>query len=100
MAIGIESSLSKIEKLNSHNYHVWKWDIEILLTLKNMWEDMHEARPVPGDERDAWNKLQKHVISALIHLSCSLEAAAPIAEATTAKDAWTILNDTYTSTNI
>ena len=99
MATGIESSLSKIEKLDSHNYHAWKRDMEMLLTLKDMWEDMHEARPPPGDERNVWNKLQKHTL-ALIHLSCSREAAAMIAEATTGKDAWTILNDTYASTNI
>jgi len=58
----------------------------MLLTLKDMWEEMHEARPLPGEERDAWNKLQKHTL-AIIHLSCSHEAAAVIAEATTGRDA-------------
>ena len=99
MANNLETSLSKIEKLDSGNYHTWKWDMEVLLTLKDMWEDMQDARPPPGEEREIWRKLQKHTL-AIIHLSCSRETAAMIADATTGIEACTTLSDTYASANI
>jgi len=99
MATTLETSIPKIDKLDSSNYHTWKRDMEMLLTLKDIWDDMHEARPPSGDERVAWQKLQKHAL-AIIHLSCTREAAAMIADSTTGIEAWITLNNMYASANI
>jgi len=60
---------------------------------------MHKARPPLGEDRVAWQKLQKHAL-AIIHLSCTREAAAIMADSTTGIDAWVTLNETYASANI
>lgn len=82
------SSLSKIVKLNASNYHEWKRDVQMVLTLKDLWSTMNADRPPAINELGLreWKRVQEHSL-AIIHLSCDKDQAQLCSHAATGIEA-------------
>lgn len=94
-------SLDIITKLYGENYRQLKDDVKAALVLGDLWDLMYEDRP-PVEQQElvrTWNRAQSDIKS-IIHLACGPQQQHLIADAATGLEAWEILSDTYTFSNM
>lgn len=85
---------TKIAKLTDHtNWHLWKFKMTILLKGKELWHVV-EAE---GTEVNADNQKVDHKAQALIAMNVTDTILVSIMNATTARQMWQTLTDTYES---
>ncbi|MCO5605635.1 hypothetical protein L7F22_059818 [Adiantum nelumboides] len=79
-------------KLNQNNYGLWKFKMQTLLMIKNMWkiEMGEEPRPAHGDQRNDWDRRALQA-QGLININVKDTLVGYIRSATSAKEAWDIL---------
>ncbi|MCO5573146.1 hypothetical protein L7F22_026912 [Adiantum nelumboides] len=79
-------------KLNQNNYGLWKFKMQTLLMIKNMWKIVmgEEPRPAYGDQRNNWDR-RAFQAQGLININVKDTLVGYIQSATSAKEAWDIL---------
>ncbi|MCO5554251.1 hypothetical protein L7F22_007779 [Adiantum nelumboides] len=79
-------------KLNQDNYGLWKFKMQTLLMIKNMWKIVmgEEPRPAHGDQRNDWDRRALQA-QGLININVKDTLVGYIRSATSAKEAWDIL---------
>ncbi|MCO5567224.1 hypothetical protein L7F22_020913 [Adiantum nelumboides] len=84
--------LGNESKLNQNNYGSWKFKMQTLLMIKNMWKIVmgEEPRPAHGDQRNDWGRRALQA-QGLININVKDTLVGYIRSATTAKEAWDIL---------
>ena len=91
--------ITKISKLSSRNYCVWRNILEDVLILKDLWLHIDEQEPALNtEEHRAWLKSQKHIL-AILRLTCEPDIVPLIADASTGTAAWKTLASTFASRN-
>ena len=91
---------TKVTKLNSRYYCIWRNILEDVLILKDLWLHLDEDKPADegSEEYCTCIKSQKHIL-AVIRLTCERNIVPLIADSTTGSAAWCILAATYASKN-
>ena len=84
--------LSKVTKLDKHNYSQWKLDMELRLTSAGLWGIINDARPARPDA--AWIKNEATVL-ADIRQHCEPHVRALIITSRVAKEAWDALKSKF-----
>ncbi|KAK2579077.1 hypothetical protein KPH14_010926 [Odynerus spinipes] len=64
----MDNSYVKIAKLNSENYEVWKYKVELLLIKEGLWEVVEKDRPAEPNE--AWIKNEVENGDMEEHINC------------------------------
>ncbi|MCO5557073.1 hypothetical protein L7F22_034455 [Adiantum nelumboides] len=79
-------------KLNQNNYGSWKFKMQTLLMIKNMWKIVmgEEPRLAHGDQRNDWDRRALQA-QGLININVKDTLVGYIQSATSAKEAWDIL---------
>ncbi|MCO5557878.1 hypothetical protein L7F22_011450 [Adiantum nelumboides] len=79
-------------KLNQNNYGSWKFKMQTLLMIKNMWKIVmgEEPRPAHGDQKNDWDRRALQA-QGLININVKDTLVGYIRSATSAKEAWDIL---------
>ena len=80
--------LSKVTKLDGHNYNQWKLDMELRLTSAGLWSIIIGNRPPNPD--DIWIKNEATVLADICQ-NCESSARALIMNCRSPKDAWNTL---------
>ena len=96
MAMSNEDALFKMEKLNTDNYHSWKFSMKMFLIGKDLWEIVQGTEILPREAAvcsDAQKKFVRRCNQALatICLNISNSLQVYVRSVTTAKEAWDIL---------
>ena len=81
----------KIEKLNSDNYQIMKYKLELLLVSEDLWEVVTEERPTITLETD-WKKKDAKA-RARIGLLVENDQLIDVRSADTAQKAWETLKE-------
>ena len=84
--------LSKVPKLNAHNYNQWKVDMELRLKSAQLWSIVAEARPARTN--DDWLKKEALVLTD-IRQHCDTDVKTLIADLRNAKSAWDTLKTAF-----
>ena len=84
--------LSKVTKLDQHNYNQWKLDMELRLISAGLWNVIAADRPANPDA--VWIKNEATVL-ADIRQNCESSARALIMNCRSPKDAWNTLKAKY-----
>ena len=84
--------LSKVTKLDQHNYNQWKLDMELRLISAGLWNVITADRPANPDA--VWIKNEATVL-ADIRKNCESSARALIMNCRSPKDAWNTLKAKY-----
>lgn len=100
MASSEEMALSRIEKFNGKNFHLWKFKMQMVLEDKDLWGIVagDEVEPVEEGTTDTQRRqFQRRARKALATICLSLgdEQLALVRSATTAKEAWSKLEGHY-----
>jgi hypothetical protein len=92
---GSLSSVFRIDLLNSDNYQPWKVKITDILTSLRLQDHLIEGSPKTGDGSEAkWKRKDLQILSHIwLHIADSVLVY--ISGATTAKEAWDTLRQTY-----
>ncbi|MCO5570299.1 hypothetical protein L7F22_024017 [Adiantum nelumboides] len=92
MALSDITLLGDESKLNQNNYGSWKFKMQTLLMIKNMWKIVmgEEPRPAHGDQRNDWDRRALQA-QGLININVKDTLVGYIRSATSAKEAWDIL---------
>src|SRR3984957_18706228 len=100
----LSSSLNSIEKLNSSNFHSWKFQMTQLLKYRGVWKLVNGTEVAPAAPADD-NKEQKEQVviweekndeaMALITLSVSTSELATVRDAANARAAWLAILAVY-----
>ena len=89
--------LDRIPKLDGKNFNNWRKKIQMVLTLQDLWDIMHEKELDHDNPRfHTWKKAQDHAL-AFIHLSCDDDQCPLIADCTTGIQAMERLSATFAS---
>ncbi|GBN73143.1 Retrovirus-related Pol polyprotein from transposon TNT 1-94 [Araneus ventricosus] len=89
----------QFKKLNNDNYRQWKLDIKMLLMERGLFKFIGKSEPVLAEGATSREKMefehQKCKALATIYLSLEESQKDLVAEAETAKEAWTLLEEIY-----
>ena len=89
-----QNSTSKIDQLNSNNYHSWKFRILHVLTLKDLGGFLVEDPPTSTADISALTKKDRKA-QAIIGLSLSDELLEKVREVETTKALWTSIKNVF-----
>src|SRR3984957_13985046 len=98
----LSSSLNSIEKLNSTNFHSWKFQMTQLLKYRGLWKlvngiEVAPAAPANADDNKehlSWEEKNDEAM-ALITLSLSTSELATVRDTANARDAWLAILGVY-----
>ncbi|CAK9820236.1 Copia protein [Anthophora plagiata] len=90
MSYGTSGTQFAIQKLNSENYSVWSYKLELLLIKEKLWEVITENKPEPVNA--AWT-LKDNEARATIGLLVDDNQLQHIRKAKTAREAWNSLKE-------
>ena len=91
-----DSSVTKVEKLTSENYHVWKQRIIHVLALKDLDQFIEEEQPTDGDDESRINWQRKdRKAQAIIGLSIYNDLLENVRNCESAKEMWSVVKDVF-----
>ena len=93
-----DTSSFKVEKLNSDNYHSWKFNIKMFLIGKDLWDIVDGSEVLENDaDAETRNKFKKrdNMALATICLSISTGLQIYVRSAVSAKQAWDVLQNHF-----
>src|SRR4051794_7903446 len=98
----MSSTSLTIDKLTTHNYHLWKFRMPMLLIEKELWQVANgEDKKLnigksddAGDKVRTWNKSDQKAL-ACICLAISDSESIHVQSCTTSVEAWKKLSDVY-----
>ena len=88
----------RVQKLNSDNYHDWKFDMQMLLMAKDVWEIVSGEETLPDEATNAIRlkfKKRENLARSMICLSVSNSLKIYVRSAQTSKDAWDALSNHF-----
>ena len=96
MAMSNEDALFKMEKLNTENYHSWKFSMKMFLIGKDLWEIVQGTEVLPreavvGSEAQKKFVRRCNLALATICLNVTNNLQVYVRSVTTAKEAWDVL---------
>lgn len=91
-----DSSVTKVDKLTSDKYHIWKQRIIHVLTLKDLDQFIEEEQRTDGDDesRIDWQRKDRNA-QAIIGLSISNDLLENVRNCDSAKEMWSAVTDVF-----
>lgn len=94
LAMKTESNVTKIEKLNQNNYYSWKQKIFLVLSLRDLDEQIDSIRPESEEQALIWDKKDRKA-KAIIGLSLSDQILENVRHVTTASSMWITIKNIF-----
>ncbi|KAG5682922.1 hypothetical protein PVAND_012240 [Polypedilum vanderplanki] len=95
----IEKSLNLIDKLTNENYSIWSFKMKALLLEKKVYYTIEKDKPIEDEELEGWEKDNLTALNYII-LTVSNSIIIHIKKATTAKEAWKILQEEFQNSSV